>query len=58
MTQRCPVGNKRELQDHVAGMAASAFEAQESLPLVESTRETPIEHGAVQRAARLRDGDG
>jgi len=42
----------------VTGMAASAFEAEESLPLVESPRETPIEHGAVQRAARLRDGDG
>lgn len=42
----------------VTGMAASAFEAEESLPLVESPRETPIEHGAVQRAARVRDGDG
>ena len=42
----------------VTGMAASAFEAQESLPLVESTRETHFEHGAAQRAARLRDGDG
>ena len=42
----------------VAGMADSAFDARESLPLVESTRDTHVEHGAAQHAARFRDGDG